>query len=139
MADLNSLGSYGTAATERDGLLDAGVTNDSQVLNTRAARLAASQKMAGSLDNTPLGTTATKINGNPLAIGPTPAAPFIQPDSGPRAANPAVSVQVESVKNPLQIAAPLPRYQQPGVAAPPAPVAGQLSTMSYGSIGTSSA
>jgi hypothetical protein len=137
VADLNSLGNYGTAATERDGLLEVGVTQDSQVAATQQARLADASKKASSLDGTVLGTSGVKFNLNPLAIGPTPPPAYQQPDT---AAHPnGASVTIENVRNPLQITSPLPRYSQPGTAAPPPPAPGQLSTMSYGSIGTSGA
>jgi hypothetical protein len=63
---------------------------------------------------------------------------YIQPDYR-IPTGPGVTVQVENTKNPLIITGPQVAYTQPGISAPPGPVAGQLSTTSSGSVGTSTA
>jgi hypothetical protein len=63
---------------------------------------------------------------------------YVQPDYRVPAA-PGVSVQVESERNPLNVSWPIAKFTQSGTGAPPAPVAGQLTTTSYGSIGVSGA
>jgi|HubBroStandDraft_1064217.scaffolds.fasta_scaffold1637760_2 hypothetical protein len=63
---------------------------------------------------------------------------YQQPDYRVPAA-PGVSVQVETIRNVLQTTAPVPAaaYVQPGVAAPAAPVANQLT--GRGGVGISGA
>jgi|HubBroStandDraft_6_1064221.scaffolds.fasta_scaffold07177_11 hypothetical protein len=63
---------------------------------------------------------------------------YVQPDFR-NPVTPGVTVQVENNKNPLNVTAPQTASVQPGTSAPAAPVAGQLSTTSPGSIGTSGA
>jgi len=125
-----------TDANARNSLLaEAGVTQATVAASVAASRAAGSAAIADSLNKTPLGTNPG-AHLNPLHIDGSPKANYMQPNSS----NPtptAATVQVENVKNPLRIVAALPVYSQPGVAAPPAPVAGQLSTLSYGSIGVS--
>jgi hypothetical protein len=72
---------------------------------------------------------------NPMGItGPTSPAPYIQPDYRvPSSSMQPAAFPVGS--NVLNIAEPVAAYSQPGVGAPPAPVAGQLTGVggvSYG-------
>lgn len=137
MADLNSLGTYDTTAQTNNDLLEIGITQASQTASQQAGRESASSMKASSLDGTVLGTTPSKIFQNPMNLGPTSPAWKETPDYRVPTVNPAVSVQVEAVKNPLGINAPVAKYTQPGgTDKPPAPVAGQLST-ERGSIGAS--
>jgi hypothetical protein len=56
---------------------------------------------------------------------------YVQPDYRiPSGAG--VSVQIENNRNPLNVTGPQVAYNQPGVAAPPAPVLGQLDNTSLG-------
>jgi hypothetical protein len=134
-AQLNGLQDYGSDAQTRDGLLDAGITQTGESAKVEAGRMTSSQSISDSLNNTPLGTKPATFQ-NPLQIGATPSPAAAQPDYRVPS-TPGVTVMVEAPRNPLGVSGPLVPFVQPGVAAPPPPVAGQLSTMSYGSIGTS--
>jgi len=128
-----------TVQSEATALLEAGITQQSREAATAASRAAKATAIADSLSGTTLGSSSTKLNANPLGIGPTPAPPFVQPGTANPTPNAAVGVQVEANHNPLKIVAPLPAYVQPGQAAPPAPVSGQLSGSIPGMLGTSGA
>jgi hypothetical protein len=134
MISLTNMDPINTAASAADALLEVGITQEGQSAKTAAARLAGAAKMEAQLDGTSLGARP-RLSLNPLQVGPVSAPNYIQPNTGSPAAG--ASVQIENNKNPLNITGPQTRYTQPGTSNPPAPVSGQLSTMSYGSIGTS--
>lgn len=135
MIGLTNMDPAPTDAGNRAAMLEAGVTQASVTASTQAARKAGAAAMEEKLDGTSLGVNP-RISLNPLGLGPVAATPFIQPGTGNPAA-PGVSVQTEGKLNPLGINAPVAKYVQPGIGAPPPPAVGQLSIMSYGSIGTS--
>jgi hypothetical protein len=113
-----------------------GISQASRIAAVAAERAVDSQTTAVALNGTPLGTQPRSHHGNPMAVGPTQAPAATQPDFRVPVTDPIVSVQVENVRNPLKINGALPKFSQPGVSAPPPPVAGQLSTQ-RGSIGCS--
>jgi hypothetical protein len=136
MPDYNGLGTYPNTETVSAAMLEAGATQDATSKNTDARRMTSGQSISDSLNNTPLGTLP-RSSLNPLQLGPVGAPWKEHPDYRNPTTDPKVGVQTEGKRNPLGVNGPLPVFSQPGVAAPPPPVAGQLSTMSYGSIGTS--
>jgi hypothetical protein len=135
MISFTNMDEGGSDAGNRAAMAEVGVTQAGVTASTQANRMAGAAAMEDKLDGTPLGKNP-RMSLNPLGVGPVITPAFIQPGTGNPAA-PGVSVQVEGKLNPLGINAPVAKYVQPGTSAPPAPVAGQLSAFSYGSLGVS--
>jgi len=136
MISLTNIDTIDTDASNREAMAQAGITQASVSASVAASRAAGAAAIEVSLAGTPLGGKSAGAHLNPLHIDGNAKANYQQPDSSNPTPN-AATVQVENNHNPLKIVAPLPAYSQPGTGAPAPPLVGQLSTLSYGSIGTS--